>query len=338
MRTILINKTGDPKVMDLVQVPQPVPGSGEVVIQVKSSGINFADILARKGLYPDAPKLPLTPGYEVAGVISDAGPEVSESLIGKNVIAFTRFGGYADYVNVPLKQVFEMPGNLDFENAVSLPVAYATAYLLLIVMGSLQPEETVLVQNAGSSVGLAALDIARHTGARVIGTASSHKHDQLLKMGFEALIDYRQKDWEQEVKNYTNGSGIDLIIDPIGGRNWLKSYRALAPTGRLGMYGISSVCQKRFGCTLSLLATVLQMPIFHPLSFLEKNKGVFGVNMAHLWDLPEKIRTWMDIILQGVKSGWVKPHVDHAFGLDEAAAAHAYIESRQSVGKVVLIH
>ena len=338
MRTILINKTGKPEVMDLIQVPEPTPSAGEALIRVKSSGINFADIMARKGLYPDAPKLPLTPGYEVAGIISNTGPDVPQTLIGKKVIAFTRFGGYADYVSVPVNQIFKMPAKLDFEHAVSLPVAYSTAYLLMVVMGSLQPDETVLIQNAGSSVGLAALDIARHAGAKVIGTASNHKHEQLLKMGFEAVIDYRETDWEQEVRKYKNGRGIDLIIDPIGGKNWLKSYRALAPTGRLGMYGISSVCQKRFGCTLSLLATVLQMPLFHPLSFLEKNRGVFGVNMAHLWDLPEKIRGWMEIILQGVENGWVKPHIDRAFDIEKAADAHAYIESRMSVGKVVLVH
>lgn len=338
MRTILISKTGNPEVMDLIQVPEPVPAHGEALIRVKSSGINFADILARKGLYPDAPKLPLTPGYEVAGTVCDTGPDIPKSLIGKRVISFTRFGGYADYVSVPVNQIFEIPGKVDFEHAVSLPVAYSTAYLLLVVMGSLQPGETVLIQNAGSSVGLAALDIARYKGARVFGTASSHKHAQLLNMGFETLIDYREKDWEQEIKRYTDGQGVDLIIDPIGGKNWLKSYRALAATGRLGMYGISSVCQKRLGCTLSLLATVLQMPFFHPLSFLEKNRGVFGVNMAHLWDLPGKIRNWMEIILEGVESGWVKPHIDRAFSMEDAADAHAYIESRKSIGKVVLVH
>ena len=337
MKSILIRKTGGPEVLEVCERAEPIPDEGEVLVQVKAAGINFADILTRKGLYPDAPKLPLTPGYEVAGIIRETGPNVDQKLTDKRVICFTRFGGYSEYVSVPVSQIFEIPEGVDFEHAASLPVAYCTAYLLLVVMGSLQPYETVLIHNAGSGVGLAALNIAKRIGARVIGTASAQKHEDLLEMGYDALIDYCTVPWEKSLNKYTNGHGIDLIIDPIGGKNWLKSYRALAPTGRLGMYGISSVCQKKFGSNLSLLTTVLQMPLFHPLSFLDKNKGVFGVNMAHLWNLPEKIRNWMTVILEGVTLGWVNPHLDNIFQITEAGKAHSYIESRKNIGKVVLV-
>ena len=337
MNTILISKTGGPNVMLQRTKPIPNPAEGEVLIEVKAAGINFSDILTRKGLYPEAPKLPLVPGYEVSGIVRGVGNEVDRQLIGREVMSFTCFGGYSEYVSVPSYQVFTIPTGLRFIEAVALPVAYSTAYLLVVVMGSLRSEGTILIHNAGSGIGLAAMEIAKHCNAFVIGTASAKKHQKLKELGFDLLIDYRTEKWEKEINKLCAYRNIDLIIDPLGGKNWRKSYRVLGPTGRLGIYGISSVCGKKTGNFLNLLRSVLEMPFYHPLSFLDTNKGVFGVNMAHLWDQPDMIRTWMDEIIKGFHAGWIRPHIDRVFKFSEVGEAHHYIESRKNIGKVVLI-
>src|SRR5215218_4776864 len=176
---------------DMLQVREsgdPVPQGSEVRIRVRAAGVNFADILARQGLYPDAPKPPYVVGYEVAGVVDATGPNAKPDWIGREVFALTRFGGYADTVVVTEAQIFDKPAALTFEQAAALPVNYLTAWQLLVVVGSLAPTDTVLIHNAGGGVGLAAIDIARHIGARIIGTASSHKHAFLKQRGVHETI------------------------------------------------------------------------------------------------------------------------------------------------------
>lgn len=337
MRQIVITKAGGPEVLRLETAPDPVPSAGEVVVEVKAAGVNFADILARRGQYPDAPPLPTVVGYEVAGLVTAVGAGVEATMVGQAVIALTRFKGYAERVKVPSGQVFPKPPAFSFEEAAALPVNYLTAYQLLVVMGSLQPDEAVLIHNAGGGVGLAALEIAKHIGATTYGTASGHKHALLKERGLDYALDYRKLDWARELKRLTAGRGVELIIDPLGGGHWRKSYRALRSTGRLGMFGISTVTGARGGALLSLLTTVVRMPIFHPLSLLNTNKGVFGVNVGHLWHEIPKVKVWMDTVLRGVDEGWVRPYVDRAFRFDQASHAHTYIETRQNTGKVVLI-
>ena len=207
-----------------VNPPTRARARGEIRIRVKASGVNFADILARQGLYPDSPKIPCVVGYEVSGTVDDRGPGVDQSWLGKDVFALTRFGGYSDVVVVPEKQTFPKPASLSYDQAAAIPVNYLTAWQLLVVMGSLKPEETVLVHNAGGGVGLAAIDIARHIGATIYGTASSGKHAFLRRRGLHEAIDYRRKDWTVELDRLTKGKGVALITDPLGGNHWKKSY------------------------------------------------------------------------------------------------------------------
>lgn len=336
MRQIVITKHGSFDVLKIQEREDPRPEAGQVLIRVKASGINFADILARKGLYPDAPKPPCVVGYEISGAIEAVGVGVDPSLVGKAVVAITRFGGYSDKVIVSASQFFEKPESLSFEEAAAIPVNYLTAYQLLVVMGSLKKGESVLIHNAGGGVGLAALDIAKHIGAVTYGTASPGKHDFLKRRGLEHPIDYRTRDWTQILKQLTDGKGVDLIIDPIGGSHWKKSYQMLRATGRLGMFGISSAAEPRWGGSLRLLKIVLGTPWFHPLGLISLNRGVYGVNMGHLWGEGGKVREWMQEILKGVKEGWVCPHVDKAFSFEQASEAHRYIEERKNMGKVVL--
>lgn len=336
MKKVMITKAGDVEVLKVQEFPAPSPQDHEVVISTKACGINFADILARQGLYPDAPTLPTCVGYEFSGIVSQVGNSVDKSWEGKAVFGLTRFNGYADTVCVPVDQVFEKPDSLSFEQAAAIPVNYLTAWQLLIVMGSLTSEDSILIQNVGGGVGLAALEIAKHIGAITYGTASPGKHSFLKEKGLDHAIDYRNKDWEKELKALTNGRGVELITDPIGGNHWRKSYRALRSTGRLGMFGISAASDSSWKGKLKLLKTALQMPFFHPINLMDNNKAVFGVNMGHLWHENPKIRQWMMHILEGVNAGWINPHVDCTFSFEQAADAHQYIEDRKNKGKVLL--
>ncbi|MDQ2855932.1 MAG: medium chain dehydrogenase/reductase family protein [Acidobacteriota bacterium] len=337
MRQIVTTGNGSVEVLKVEQKPDLKPGAGDVLIRVNAAGLNFADILARQGLYPDAPKKPCVMGYEVAGIVETIGAGVDRTLLGKAVVALTRFGGQSELVVVKSNQIFEKPVSLTFEQAAAIPVNYLTAYALLAVMGSLQPGEAVLIHNAGGGVGLAALDIAKRLSAITYGTASPGKHEFLRQRGLDHPIDYRNHDWLEVLKKLTDGRGVELVIDPIGGGHWKKSYEALRATGRLGMFGISTASADGLRGKLGMAKAVWQTPWFHPFGLLNKNKGVFGLNLGHMWHEREKVAEWMKTILDGVAEGWIRPHVDKAFPFDQVGAAHAYMEARKNIGKVVLV-
>ena len=337
MRQVVTTRNGGVEVLEVQNAPDPKPGPGEVVINVRAAGLNFADILARQGLYPDGPKKPCVMGYEVAGVVLEVGEGVDRDLLGKPVVAMTRFRGQMDKVAVGANQVFEKPDALSFEQAAAIPVNYLTAYALLVVMGGLRGSESVLIHNAGGGVGLAALDIAKHIGATTYGTASPGKHEFLRERGLDHPIDYRNQDWLPVLMQLTNGRGVELVTDPIGGGHWKKSYAALRTTGRLGMFGVSTASANGLKGKLKLIKAALQMPRFHPLGLLNKNRGVFGLNLGHMWHEPEKVAEWVQAIMAGVSEGWIRPHVDKVFPFDQAGDAHSYMESRKNIGKVVLV-
>jgi len=304
----------------------------EVHVQVKYSGINFADIMARKGTYQDAPPFPCVVGYEVSGIVKNIGSKKLEHLLEREVLCFTHFGGYSSDLILPAHCVFIKPQNLCMEQAAAVPVNYLTAYLLLIGMGSLKAHETILIHNAGGGVGLAAIELAKYIGAKIMGTASKSKHQKLLEFGVDHVLDYRTNSWIDEYKKITNNQGVELIIDPIGGLSWKNSYQLLRSTGRLGMFGISSGSESKF----SQLKMLLQMPIFHPISLLNNNRSVFGVNMGRLWHEPDKAILWMNEILELINKNIIRPYVDKVFSYKDVASAHEYIENRKNFGKVLL--
>ena len=338
MKQLEYVKTGGYNVLNVQEVDDLKPKDDELLISVMAAGLNFADILARKGQYPDGPSTPCVMGYEVSGIVAEVGATISKDWIGKEVIGLCRFKGQAEQVVLKELQVYEKPSTLTFEEAAAIPVNYLTAWVLIVTMGGLTKEESILIHNAGGGVGIAALDIAKHIGATTYGTASAHKHDFLSKRGLHHAIDYRSKDWYNELMALTDRRGVDLIIDPLGGKEWKRSYRALRATGRLGMFGISVASTNAKGglsAKYNLIKTVLAMPKFNPLSLLDKNRGVFGVNLGHLWHEPIKAAQWMNAILQGVQDGWVNPYVDKTFTLEEAELAHRFLEERKNIGKVI---
>jgi len=318
------------------EAPDPVPGDGEIRIAVYAAGVNFADILARLGLYPDAPKPPVVVGYEVSGVVDAVGPNVTRLRKGDRVVALTRFGGYADRVVVPAWMAFPIPAAMDANVAAAIPVNYATALVALYQMSNLSAGETVLVHGAGGGVGIAATQLARLRGAMVIGTASAAKHEAIRRHGVQHAIDYRTADVVAEVKRLTNGRGVDVVLDPIGGRSFADSYRLLAPLGCLVMYGVSSIAPGERRSLWRAVTTLMRMPKFKPLSLMNGNRGVFGLNLGHLWDERKRLADAMTFLVGEVAEGRLRPVVAKTFPLERAADAHRFMQSRSNIGKVIL--
>ncbi|MCG8587827.1 MAG: medium chain dehydrogenase/reductase family protein [Proteobacteria bacterium] len=339
MRQVWIPRAGPPEVLEVREAPDPLPSAGEVRIRVAASGVNFADIMGRMGLYPDLPPMPVVPGYEVAGRVDAVGDGVETDWVGRDVLAMTRFGGYADTVCVPENQVFARPDSMTAEEGAALPVNYLTAYQLIEVMGSVREGDTILVHSAGGGVGLAALQLAERAGARVIGTASASKHEFLLSHGAQHCIDYTSEDFEQRVMELTHGRGVELVLDAVGGSSFKKSYRCLAPTGRLGMFGFSAAAGGKRRSLWQLVRAAAAMPWlqFRPPALMNGNKGVFGVNLGHLWEEVDRITRWMETLLDAYHKAAVRPVVAATFSFEQAAEAHHYIQDRRNTGKVLLI-
>ncbi len=335
MRSIWIPRTGAPEVLEVRDGPEPTAGPGQAVIRVHASGVNFADVMARLGFYADAPPRPCVVGYEVAGTITAVGPGVTSDLaVGQRVAALTRFGGYTEVIAVPEAQIFPMPARMTFEEAAAIPVNYLTAVLMLRRFGNVQASDTVLVHAAAGGVGMAAIQLCRIAGATVIGTASASKHALLRQAGVAHTIDYRTQDFETEVKRLTAGRGVDIVLDATGA--FSKSYRCLAPLGRLVMFGFSQAATGMTPSWLSVLPKYLTIPWFHPARIMNDNKAVIGVNLGHLWDHIDLLRREMLALLADYDAGRIAPVVGKTFPLVEAAAAHRYLQERQNVGKVVL--
>ncbi|HLW92344.1 MAG TPA: medium chain dehydrogenase/reductase family protein [Roseiarcus sp.] len=338
MRQIWITKAGAPEVLAVKEAPDPEPKAGEMRIRVEAAGVNFADVMGRMGAYPDLPPIPVVPGYEVAGRVDQVGAGVEASFIGRDVFALTRFGGYADVICVPEKQVFARPVDMSALQGAAIPVNYLTAWQLIVAMGGLKRGETVLIHSAGGGVGIAAIQIAKHIGAHIIGTASSTKHADLSALGADHLIDYRKEDFEAKAREITNGRGVELVLDAVGGESFKKGYRLLAPTGRLGMFGVSSLATDKTRSLLAMVSTLAATPWlqFNPMSLINANKGVFGVNLGHMWGEVDRIREWADEILRLWGEGAIRPKIAATFRFDEAPAAHHYIQDRKNIGKVLL--
>jgi NADPH:quinone reductase-like Zn-dependent oxidoreductase len=224
------------------------------------------------------------------------------------------------------------------EEGAALPVNYLTAFQLLHVMGSLRSGETMLVHSAGGGVGIAAIQLAKHAGARVFGTASAGKHDRLKALGVDACIDYTRDDFEARVRELTHGRGVELVLDAVGGASFTKSYRSLAPTGRLGMFGLSAAATGKSRNLLRAIGPALRTfrLRFGAGRLIDQNKGVFGVNVGHLWDEQDRVAGWMERLLSLYRDGVARPVVDRTFPLERASEAHHWLQDRKNFGKVLL--
>lgn len=337
MRQIWITKAGAPEVLQVKEAADPEAASGQVRIRVKASGINFADLSARTGMYPDAPKIPCVVGYEVSGTIDQIGAGVSTLAVGDRVFGMPRFGGYSDTVVLSAEQVFRMPEKMSFEEAAALPVTYLTAHHMMLFIGNLRRGMKILIHSAAGGVGIAAIQLARAHGCEIFGTASLGKHEFLKQEGVAHPID-SSKDVAAQVRAILGPTGgLDLVLDPVGGRSWTDGYRLLGPAGRLVAFGVSSISTGKKRDLLAAVGMFLKMKSYNPITLMNDNKTVSGVNMGHLFERLDLLRPQFEALVAMYERGEVKPHVDRTFRFDEAPAAHHYLHDRKAKGKVLLI-
>jgi NADPH:quinone reductase-like Zn-dependent oxidoreductase len=341
MKALVQTGNGGTEVLQVQERPDPPVGPGEIRIAVKAAGINFADTMARVGLYPDAPKPPCVMGYEVAGTVESLGEGVSDFTVGDRVMAGTRFGGQAELVAVPADQVLPLPERLSFEQGAAFPVNYGTAYAALIIMGGLREGDRVLIHAAAGGVGIAAAQIARNIGAEIFGTASASKHEAIRTQGVAHAIDYRNHDFAAEAMRITGGEGVDLIIDALGPTSFRKDYRLLRSGGRLVMYGLSEVTKESGRDIPAALKSLAKMPLatlpwWKSLGLMNENKGVFGLNMLKWWDREGSLDRLTEPLMADLEEGRLEPVVAEAFPFERAGEAHEFIAQRRNVGKVVL--
>jgi NADPH:quinone reductase-like Zn-dependent oxidoreductase len=342
MRAVVTTKHGGPEVLEVQELPDPPVGAGEVRIAVRAAGINFADTVARVGLYPDAPPVPCVLGYEVAGEIETVGDGVEDHKVGDRVLAGTRFDGQAELVTVRADMAYSLPKRFSFEEGAAFPVNYATAQAGLVTMGGLEADDRVLIHAAAGGVGIAATQIAKLRGAEVFGTASASKHDAIREQGVDHAIDYRSQDFGEEVMRITNGEGVDLIFDALGPTSARKGYRILRPGGCLIVYGASEVStgEKRdllAAGRAALKAPFAGLPWWKSIGLMNENKGVFGLNMLHWWDQEGNLDRTINPLLPLLEKGELRPVIAEAFPFERAADAHRFIAERRNVGKVVLL-
>jgi len=332
VRAVVITGHGGLDKLRVEERPDPVLGAGEVRIEVAAAGVNFADIMARQGLYADAPKPPCVVGYEVAGTVAEVGEGAGGVAVGDRVIAGTQFDGYAEQVVVAPKQIIPLPAELSFEQGAAVPVNYATAWAGLMSYGNLQPGERVLIHAAAGGVGIAATQIAQRRGAEVWGTASPSKHDRIREFGVQHPLDYTRDGWERGLEPF------DVIMDAIGGRSHKRSYGMLRAGGRLIAFGASSVVSGEKRNLLKAAPQALPMLRgFNLIQQMQDSKAVIGLNLLTLWKDRGTLDPWITPLQEMFDDGTLKPVVHEAFPFDRAADAHRAIEERRNVGKVVLV-
>ncbi len=339
MRAMIVRRYGPPEVFGLRELADPQPAPGQVLIRVRAVGINFADLYQRMGLYPGTPRPPFIPGMEVAGEVeSIATPQTDGARLrpGDRVVALPGFGAYAERAVAPVEHVFRLPEGIPYEEGAAIPVNYLTAYHSMFHMGNLQPGDRILIHGAAGGVGIAAVQLALVRQLVIFGTAGPAKQDLLRHMGVHHPIDYTREDFEQVVRREAPG-GIEMVMDPIGGKSFTKGLRCLGPTGRLVVYGFSaSVGPEGKRSLWRGLKALAQTPWLNPLRLMRRNVAVIGVHLGRMKGREAILHRQMEEIFQLYAAGQVRPVIGKIFPLEEAAAAHRYIHARRNIGKVVL--
>lgn len=337
MRAVWITGHGGPSTLQVRDTPDPQPGPGEVRVRVRAAGLGFAEVMAAQGLYPDAPKPPMVVGYEAAGEVDALGEGTTGYRPGDRVIATTHFGGHAELVCVPAQQVLPMPDGMSFEVAAAIPVNYLTAYHMLFRIAHIQPGERILVHMAAGGVGIACLQLCRTVaGLEVYGTASAAKHAAITAQGCTHPIDYRSADYAAEIRRLTSGEGVDVILDPLGGKDWRKGLKLLRPCGRLIAFGFANLASGERRRPARIASQVVGIPLLTPLQLMNHNRTISGVNLGRLWSQTTLLRAELQAVLDLWEAGSIQPHIDRSYPFTEAAAAHRRLLQRQNTGKVLL--
>jgi NADPH:quinone reductase len=322
VKAVLCRAFGPPSGLTVEEVPAPGPGPGQVLIRVEASAVNFPDTLIIQGWYQTRPPLPFSPGGEVAGVVAGLGEGVSGPVPGTRVLAMTSHGGFAEMAVAPAEGAVEVPEGVDSVTAAALSYAYGTTFYALRDRARLRPGETVLVLGAAGGAGLAAVQLAKLMGARVIAAASAGKLETCREAGADALVDYRQEGWREAVRNVAGNGGVDVVYDPVGGPYSEPALRSLNWGGRHLAVGFAA-------------GEIPRIPLNLPLL---KGCGILGVSYgAFAKREPDANRALVGQLLEWVLEGRLRPRISATYPLEDAPAALEALLSRAATGKIVLV-
>tara|TARA_B100001996_G_scaffold202786_1_gene155270 strand:- start:982 stop:2013 length:1032 start_codon:yes stop_codon:yes gene_type:complete len=336
MKSVILTKYGAPEVLKVKDLKDLVPLNNQVRIKVHYAGINFAEIMARMKLYPGGPKPGSILGGEVSGVIDKIGENVKDLQIGDKVMGLTLNGSYSSQACIDADSIIPLPDNFNLDEAAAFPVTYITAYMMMFDLGNLQDGDTFLIHGAGGGVGTAAIQLAKTKNIQIIGTASSWKHDKLIKMGVHKCIDYNKENIKEEILDFTNGKGVDLIIDPIGAKNWKLSYQVLAKMGKLIIYGDQNLVKGDKLKPIVAMRELYSMPKYKPMDLMANNKAVMGYHLGRFKGHEWKVKRSIGNLVKLVNDNDLHPIIDSKFSFEDASKAHRYIQDRKNFGKVLL--
>lgn len=339
-KAVVITDHGSYDVLKVQTFSIPEPRAGEVLVHVKAAGLNFAEVMARMGMYPAAPPTPCVVGYEAAGIVEKLGEGVDSVAIGTRVIAMKKFGAHSEYITVPAAQVLTMPEGMSFEEGAAIPVNYLTAYHMLFRVANLRKNEKVLIHMAAGGVGIAALQLCKTVeGVETFGTASESKHAIIKENGCSHPIDYHKFDYEKEVRRITGNKGVDIVLDALGGEDNKKGYSLLRMMGRLVIFGAANWVNGDKRSLFNMAKQWFNMPKFEPFSLIGENKSVCGVNLGTMFEGEgiAILKEEMEEILELYRKGLIKPVISKVFPFEQAGLAHQFIQERGNTGKVILV-
>jgi NADPH2:quinone reductase len=322
MRAIVCSEFASPDLLELSDIPRPEPKSNEVLIDIKATGLGYVDALTVAGLYQVKPALPFVPGNEISGVVSALGSDVSSLKVGQRILAMPSYGGLAEQVCIAADKCIAIPQALSHEGAAGFQVNYCTAYHGLVQCGQLQAGETLLILGAAGGVGVAAIDVAKAVGARVIAAASTEeKRQSALALGADEVLDYSAEDWRQQLKSLLGGRTLDVVYDPVGGAFSEPALRSLSPGGRFLVVGFAGGSIASIPLNLTLL----------------KRCSIVGVNWGgYITANPNEAVPVMQQLMDWIEAGQLRPIAGQSFSLEEAGSAMMKMLNREALGKLVV--
>ncbi|MEW6364559.1 MAG: zinc-binding dehydrogenase [Acidobacteriota bacterium] len=338
MKAMVVTRHGDESVLEMRETPEPGAKKGKLLVDVKAIGVNFADVLARAGIYDAAPPPPFIPGIEVAGRVAGVGEGVQDYAVGDRVMSFCQFGGYAEKVSVPSTFAIRLPEDMSFEEAAAFPVQYLTAYHGLHQLARVRKSDMVLVHAAAGGVGIACLQLLRHLGSKVYATVGSKSKVAVVEQEcpWARTILYQEEDFAGIIRQETAGRGVDVVMDSVGGDVFRKSWDLLAPYGRHILFGAASAVAPGLVLKVGALWRLRKMLFVSPLKMIGQNRTLAGFNLFHLSSRPDILREAAEALLRLRADGAVRPRIGLSLPLEKAAEAHRRMQQRETIGKIIL--
>ncbi|MFP5470448.1 MAG: zinc-binding alcohol dehydrogenase family protein [Bacteroidia bacterium] len=329
MKAVVLHPKG---IFKIEEVTKPQIRPHQVLIKVEGFGLNFADVMARKGLYREAPPLPSILGYDVVGEVVEQGNDVPENLIGKRVVAMTRFGGYAEFAATDYRAVAEIPKDYPLAEALALATQYCTAYFCLHEKANIYEGDNVLIHAAAGGIGVSLTQLAKLKGCKIYGTCGSdEKINFILKNGVDVAVNYRKIDYQKEIHERIHAS-----FNAVGGNTLKKDIKLLSAGGTLICFGAASRTDKKAGF-FSNLNLLFSSGFYNPLFLMMRSKSVVGVNMLKLGDYrPNALQNTLKEVVKLANNGKIQPHSGGVFSVNDISKAHSLLENRNSIGKIAV--